>query len=95
MKYLGCADLMQYFVKSYTMLEENYVPEHGSRGVQVDFVFGRRLLNHALTEFIPPIFICIVSFCTSFFKVKMSTGQKGAALVVPNFSFSPQILRPL
>ena len=51
------------------MIDENDVPEHGSRGVQVDFVFGRRLLNHALTEFIPPIFICIVSFCTSFFKV--------------------------
>ena len=69
LKYLGPIDLMQYFVKSYSMHDENVHLEHDNRGIQVDFVFGRRFLNHALTEFLPPIIICIVSFCTSYFKV--------------------------
>ena len=66
LKYLGNVDLHQYYVKGYIMHDDN---EHDRGGIQVDFVFGRRSLNHALTEFMPPIFICIVSFYTSFFKV--------------------------
>ena len=71
LKYLGPIDLRQYFVKNYDMHDGDVMHlGHDNRGIQVDFVFGRRFLNHGLTEFLPPIIICIVSFCTCFFKVK-------------------------
>ena len=43
---------------------------NGNKGVQVDFIFSRRLLNQVLTVFLPTIAIVIVSFCTSLFKVR-------------------------
>ena len=70
LKYLGPIDLMQYFVKSFSMHDEDVHLQHDNRGIQVDFVFGRRFLNHGLTEFLPPIIICVVSFCTCYFKVE-------------------------
>ena len=51
------------------MHDEDVHLQHDNRGIQVDFVFGRRFLNHGLTEFLPPIIICVVSFCTCYFKV--------------------------
>ena len=46
--YLGPVDLMQYFVKSYSIVDQGdqlrrYA--HGNEGVKVDFIFSRRLLN--------------------------------------------------
>ena len=65
-------DLTQYFIQSFTILDDNEVlnkSTHGNRGVQVDFIFSRRLLNQILTVFLPTIAIVVVSFCTSLFKV--------------------------
>ena len=72
MEYLGPVDLREYFVKSYTVLDEDkelLASTHGNRGVKVNFIFSRRLLNQLLTVFMPTMCIVAVSFCASFFKV--------------------------
>ena len=97
LNYLGPVDLTQYFTKRFTIHDDDELLKtltNGNKGVQVEFIFSRRLLNQILTVFMPTIALVIVSFCTSFFKVKMSTWQKGAP-VVYNFSFSLKILRPM
>ena len=48
LKYLGTVDLTQYFVKSYSFSDME-------QGVQVDFIFSRRLLNQILTVFMPTV----------------------------------------
>merc|ERR1712117_320615 len=71
LKYLGAVDLTQYFVKEYSFTDKDAhlnISTNGNKGVQVDFIFSRRLLNQILTVFMPTIAIVIVSFCTSFFK---------------------------
>ena len=73
LNYLGAVDLTQYFVKSFTIHDEEDLLKastNGNKGVQVDFIFSRRLLNQVLTVFLPTIAIVIVSFCTSLFKVR-------------------------
>ena len=50
LKYTGAVDLTQYFVKNYSFSDIN-------EGVQVDFIFSRRLLNQILTVFMPTV-IC-------------------------------------
>ena len=95
--YLGPVDLTQYFIKRFTIYDDDELLKaltNGNKGVQIEFIFSRRLLNQILTVFLPSISLVIVSFCTSFFKVRISICQKEAA-VVPNFSFSLQILRPM
>ena len=70
--YLGVVDLTQYFIQSYEIFDDNEFlnkSTHGNKGVQVDFIFSRRLLNQVLTVFLPTMSIVIVSFCTSLFKV--------------------------
>ena len=72
--YLGAVDLTQYFIQSYEIFDDNKFlnkSTHGNKGVQVDFIFSRRLLNQVLTVFLPTMSIVIVSFCTSLFKVCM------------------------
>ena len=75
-------DLTQYFVKSFAIFDDNDFlnkSTHGNKGVQVDFILSRRLLNQVLTVFMPTIAIVIVSFCTSLFKVCLQyLGQKMA-----------------
>ena len=97
LNYLGPVDLTQYFMKRFTIHDDDELLKtltNGNKGVQIEFIFSRRLLNLFLTVFMPTIALVIVSFCTSFFKVKTSICQKRAA-VVQNFSFSQQILRPM
>ena len=48
LKYTGAVDLTQYFVKSYSFSDID-------EGVQVDFIFSRRLLNQILTVFMPTV----------------------------------------
>ena len=72
LEYLGPVDLREYFVKSYTVLdddEELRASTHGNTGIKVNFIFSRRLLNQLLTVFMPTMCIVVVSFCASFFKV--------------------------
>ena len=68
--YVGPVDLTQYFVKSFKIVDEDEhlnMSTHGNKGVQVDFIFSRRLLNHILTVFMPSMSICVVAFCTGYF----------------------------
>ena len=56
--YLGAVDLTQYFVKSYNFSnDDEYLTKstYGIKGVQVDFIFSRRLLNQILTVFMPTV----------------------------------------
>ena len=58
LKYLGAVDLTQYFVKSYDFsdtAEYQNISLNGNTGVRVDFLFSRRLLNQALTVFMPTV----------------------------------------
>ena len=60
LKYLGAVDLTQYFVKSYSFSDEDKylnMSTYGNKGVQVDFIFSRRLLNQVLTVFMPTGYI--------------------------------------
>ena len=72
LNYLGAVDLTQYFVKNYTFSDaDEYlnISTYGNKGVQVDFIFSRRLLNQILTVFMPTVFffeiICVnlLDFC--------------------------------
>ena len=59
LNYLGAVDLTQYFVKNYTFSDaDEYlnISTYGNKGVQVDFIFSRRLLNQILTVFMPTVF---------------------------------------
>ena len=59
LNYLGAVDLTQYFVKSYSFSDEDQylnISTFGNKGVQVDFIFSRRLLNQVLTVFMPTVF---------------------------------------
>ena len=72
LEYLGPVDLREYFIKSYTVTDEDdelLDSTHGNKGVRVNFIFSRRLLNQLLTVFMPTMCIVIVSFCASFFRV--------------------------
>ena len=70
--YLGPVDLTQYFIRSYNITNaDSYVESttHGKKGVQVDIIFSRRLLNQVITVFLPSIAICIVAFSSSYYRV--------------------------
>ena len=68
LKYFGDVDLTQYFVKSYNF---SYTDEHenisirGNKGVKVDFMFSRRLLNQVLTVFMPTVLFEIIDLIQS------------------------------
>ena len=66
--YLGPSDLTQYFVVSYKM-NESTSSINDNKGVQVDIIFSRRLLNQVLTVFLPCMLLCIVAFTTSLYRV--------------------------
>ena len=71
--YLGPVDLTQYFIRSYKITNADaYVRSstHEEKGVQVDIIFSRRLLNQVITVFLPCIAICIMSFSTSYYRVQ-------------------------
>ena len=58
LNYLGAEDLTQYFVKSYSFSDaDEYlnISTYGNKGVQVDFIFSRRLINQVLTVFLPTV----------------------------------------
>lgn len=70
--YLGPVDLTQYFIRSYNITNADTLVRsstHGDKGVQVDIIFSRRLLNQVITVFLPCIAICIMAFSTSYYRV--------------------------
>ena len=72
-------------MKSFTIHDEEDLLKastNGNKGVQVDFIFSRRLLNQVLTVFLPTIAIVIVSFCTSLFKVRAHYSQGLVSILV-------------
>ncbi len=64
--YLGPIDLAQYFVKEYKMIE-TVIPIN-IHAIKLEIHFGRRLLSTFLTNYLPMIILCIVSFSTNHFK---------------------------
>ncbi len=66
--YNGPADLIKYYVRSYNMTTKMN-REEGNRQVAIFTIeFSRRLMGPILTTYLPTVLICIVSFCTNFFK---------------------------
>ena len=65
-EYLGPIDLPQYFVLD-TNIKQILVPPN-KNAVQIEIVFGRRLLSTVLSSYIPTFLICLVSFSTNYFK---------------------------
>ena len=47
---------------------------------QATLWLGRRLLNQFITQFVPSLLICIVSFCTNFFPVEAFEAVVGVNL---------------
>ena len=69
LQYLGPIDLTQYYVSSWRMWEEDALSNDTiGASIQVEITLGRRLLNELLTTYLPTILICIVSFCTNYFR---------------------------
>ncbi len=71
LSYDGPVDLVQYFVKGVNMTDNAARVEkltRTKRGIRVDIVFSRRILNQILTTFLPTVFICAVAFATNYFK---------------------------
>ncbi len=66
LQYLGPIDLAQYFVKEYKMTE-NVIPVD-IHAIKLELHFGRRLLSTFLTNYLPMVILCIVSFSTNHFK---------------------------
>ncbi len=64
--YLGPIDLPQYFVWENKIREITVPPN--TNAVQVEIVFGRRLLSTVLTNYVPTFLICVMSLCTNYFK---------------------------
>ncbi len=64
--YLGPIDLPQYFVMD-TSIKNTVVPPD-INAVEVEIVFGRRLLSTMLSSYLPTFLICLVSFTTNYFK---------------------------
>ena len=65
LNYLGAVDLTQYFIKDYSFSnDDEYLMKstYGNKGVQVDFIFSRRLLNQILTVFMPTVCLSINYF---------------------------------
>ena len=65
LEYLGPIDLTQYFVRNWRILEDF---EEADATIKVEITLGRRILNELLTTYLPTILICIVAFCTNYFK---------------------------
>ena len=66
LEYLGPIDLAQYFVKEVKMVE-SVIPVN-THAVVLELHFGRRLLSTFLTNYLPMVILCIVSFSTNYFK---------------------------
>ena len=64
--YLGPIHLPQYFVMG-TTIKQIIVPPSTS-AVQVEIIFGRRLLSTMLSSYLPSFLICLVSFATNYFE---------------------------
>ncbi len=64
--YLGPVDLPQYFVMETKILQTTVPP--GINAVQVNISFGRRILSTILSNYLPTFIICILTFCTNYFR---------------------------
>ncbi len=65
--YSGPIDLVQYFVKDYTISNVT-LPAANQEAILVEMVFGRRVLSTMLTIYLPMFVLCLVSFSTNYFK---------------------------
>ncbi len=65
-RYLGPIDLPQYFVLNINI--QNILVPPDTNAVEVEIVFGRRLLSTMLSSYLPTFLICLMSFSTNYFK---------------------------
>ena len=71
MEYRGPKDLTQYYIESYIIRDIPEGKHQGRPGIEVEITFRRTILNEMLTTFLPSAAVCIVSFSTNFYKVKI------------------------
>ena len=65
LKYLGPAELTQYYVQTYSLGET--MMKNG-KGLRTSITFGRRLLGTLLTVYLPTILLNVIGHATNFFK---------------------------
>ena len=63
LKYLGPAELTQYYVQRYSIGENK-----NGKGLRTSITFGRRLLGTLLTVYLPTILLNVIGHATNFFK---------------------------
>ncbi len=66
LKYSGPIDLTQYFIKKVGM--KNHTVSLNREAIEVNIIFGRRVLATILTTYLPTGLLCIVCFSTNYFK---------------------------
>ena len=65
LEYLGPNDLAQYFLKEKRQGDKE---NKNQRFVEIELIFGRRLLSLILTIFLPTILMNIIGHCSNYFK---------------------------
>ena len=66
LEYLGPIDLTQYYIRSWNMT--SFDGDDGVSGVQVEIVLYRRLFSALITNYLPTVIICLVSFSTNYYR---------------------------
>ncbi len=68
LKDVGPVDLLQYYVIELSSDTATLFPD--IRVVEVDIVFGRRVLNVLLTSYVPTLMTCLMSLATYYFDAR-------------------------
>ncbi len=67
-KYVGPVDLLQYYVIELSSDTATLFPD--IRVVEIDIVFGRRVLTVLLTSYVPTLMTCLMSLATYYFDIR-------------------------
>ena len=71
--YFGSVDLLQYYIISYDIIDINMESAKAEAAqiwtVQVQVKLGRRIINQAVSEFLPSFIICTICYFTNYFEV--------------------------
>ena len=77
--YFGSVDLLQYYIISYAIIDNNKENENADAdqiwSVQVQVKLGRRIMNQAVSEFLPSFIICTICYFTNYFEVSTNIGR--------------------
>ena len=93
--YLGPIDLPQYYVYS-NKIKDPIETSTGKLAVEVHLILGRRIMNQILTNFLPTILLCLVSFATNHFEVSRIANSSNSSFSLHCFAiFRSQTLKQL